>query len=102
LKQTGSSANKVLLNEFKNRKLAVFAKRCTRMAVCLVDMCPEDPLFSWPTLTEEMERLVSEGRGKDFIDSLSKMEEAEDRDRLVRFASNLPNLLIFGIDPLFR
>lgn len=51
-------------------------------------MCPEDPLFSWPTFTEEFEGLVREGRRPDFVSSLKQINDDPDRmDRLVRFVS---------------
>lgn len=88
--KTGNSANKVLVSDFSNPKLAIFAKRCARMATCIVDMCPQDTLFSWPTLKEEMERLVEEGRGDEFIKDLAEINKDPNlRDRLVRFVSHL-------------
>lgn len=77
---------KVLLSEFENRKLALFAKRCARAATCLVTMCPEDPLYSWPIFMEEIEGLVREGRCPDFMASLKCINDDPDcRDKLVRF-----------------
>lgn len=84
-------SDKVLLSEFENPKLALFAKCCARLATCLVTMCPEDALFSWPTFTEEFERLVKEGRRPDFVASLEKInDDSEHRDKLVRFVSDIP------------
>jgi len=52
-------------------------------------MCPEDPLYSWPTFTEEFERLVKEGRCLDFVESLEQTNgDPEGRDKLVRFVSD--------------
>ena len=91
--KTGKRANgtsKVLLSSFSKPKLAIFAKRCTRMATCIVNMCPEDPLFSWSTLKEEIERLVEEGRGEEFVKDLAEIDTDRSlSDRLVRFVSNL-------------
>ena len=59
--------------------------------MCLVTMCPEDPLYSWPTFTEEFERLVKEGRRPDFVESLEQINgDPESRDKLVRFVSDTP------------
>lgn len=81
-------SSKVLLSEFANPKLARLAKRCARMATCTVNMCPEDPLFSWPTFTDEIERLVKEGRGSDLVESLKTVnDDPEGRDKLVKFVS---------------
>ena len=83
---------KALVADFDDPQLAIFAKRCARMATCLVNMCPEDPLFGWPTLTEEMERLVSEGRGDEFLQSLDKMKALpKARDQLIRFVGKFPS-----------
>lgn len=80
---------KVLLSDFENQKLALFAKRCAQVATCLITMCPEDPLFSWPTFTEEIEVLVKEGRCPDFVASLEQINsDPESRDKLVRFVSD--------------
>lgn len=88
------NSGKVLLSEFDNRKLALFAKRCARAATCLVSMCPEDPLFSWPTFTEEFEALVTEGRRPDFVVSLKQInDDPEHRDKLVRFVSETQSFL---------
>ncbi|KAE9384479.1 hypothetical protein BT96DRAFT_1098130, partial [Gymnopus androsaceus JB14] len=79
-------SHKVLLSEFENRKLALFAKCCARKATCLVAMCPEDPLYSWPTFTEEFERLVKEGRCLDFVESLEQINgDPEGRDKLMNY-----------------
>jgi len=52
-------------------------------------MCPEDPLYSWPTFTEEFERLVKEGRCLDLVESLEQINgDPEGRDKLVRFVSD--------------
>jgi hypothetical protein len=88
--KNGNGASKVLVSDFNNPKLAIFAKRCARMATCIVNMCPGDPHFSWPTLKEEVERLVQEGRGDEFINDLAEMsKDVKLRDQLVRFVSNL-------------
>ena len=84
------STNKVLVMDFKNHKLAIFAKHCTQMATCIVNMCPDDPLFSWPVFTEEIERLVDKGRGDNFVASLEEINrDLESRDRLIRFVSKM-------------
>lgn len=96
-------SDKVLLSEFENPKLALFAKCCTRLATCSVNMCPEDALFSWPTFTEEFERLMMEGRCPDFVGSLDKINagDGEQRDKLVRFVSAIPEIdaLFIGHQP---
>ncbi|KAE9397018.1 hypothetical protein BT96DRAFT_941261 [Gymnopus androsaceus JB14] len=93
-------SSKVLLSEFANPKLARLAKCCARMATCTVNMCPEDPLFSWPTFTNKIERLVKEGRGSDLVESLKIVnDDPERKDKLVKFTlgekliSTLPNTL---------
>lgn len=87
-RKRNGNCSKALASDFSNPRLAVFAKRCTRMATCIVDMCPQDPLFSWPTFTEEIERLVNEGRGQDFVEALANISEDPNlRDHLVRFVS---------------
>ena len=54
-------------------------------------MCPEDPLYSWPTFMEEFERLVKEGRRPDFVGLLEQINgDPESRDKLVRFVSDTP------------
>jgi hypothetical protein len=86
----GSRAQKILVSDFENTKLAVFAKRCARMATCIDNMCPEDNLFAWPIFTEEMERLNNEGRADQFLASLAEINEDPNvRDNLVRFVSDL-------------
>lgn len=83
------NSGKVLLSKFDNRKLALIAKRCARAATCLVSMCPEDPLFSWPIFTEEFEELVREGRRPDFVASLKQInDDPEHRDKLIRFVND--------------
>lgn len=53
-------------------------------------MCPEDPLFSWPTFTEEFEELVRAGRCPDFVPALKQInDDAEYRDKLVRFVHEI-------------
>ncbi|KAE9384518.1 hypothetical protein BT96DRAFT_950510 [Gymnopus androsaceus JB14] len=59
-----------------------------RWQLCTVNMCPEDPLFSWPTFTDEIERLVKEGRGADLVESLKTVnDDPEGRDKLVKFVN---------------
>lgn len=85
-----NGTSKVLISSFSSPKLAIFAKRCTRMATCIVNMCPEDPLFSWSTLKEEMKRLVEEGRGEEFVKDLAEINKDPNlSNRLVHFVSNL-------------
>ena len=86
----GSSSNKVLTSDFENSELAILAKRCARMATCVVNMCPQDPLFSWPIFTEEIKRLVlvDQGRGDALVTSLAEInKDPEAKDQLVRFVS---------------
>ncbi|KIK60607.1 hypothetical protein GYMLUDRAFT_244179 [Collybiopsis luxurians FD-317 M1] len=82
----GRGSCKILVSDFKDPKLAIFAKRCVRLATCTVQMCPDDPLFSWPTFTEEMEMLGNEGRADRFLQSLAEINKNIDvRDQFLRF-----------------
>lgn len=82
------SGDKVRLSDFQQRALPLFARRCVRMATCIIHMCPEDPLFAWPIFMEEMEQLVSDGGGDDMVSYLAEINKSIDaRDQLVRFVS---------------
>jgi hypothetical protein len=84
------SNSKVKLSEFLDAKLPLFAKRCARMATCIVDLCPEEKLFSWPVFTEEIHRLGEEGRADSFLEYLDEIKEDPDtRDRFLTFVSDL-------------
>ncbi|KIK58860.1 hypothetical protein GYMLUDRAFT_60411 [Collybiopsis luxurians FD-317 M1] len=37
-------SSKILLSDFKDSKLTLFAKHCAQVSACVVNMCPEDPL----------------------------------------------------------
>ncbi|KIK49781.1 hypothetical protein GYMLUDRAFT_253574 [Collybiopsis luxurians FD-317 M1] len=77
-------SNKVLLSEFADPKLALFAKRCARAATCIINMCPEDPSFCMPVFLEEMDRLRAEGRAEQLLESLAKIDKDPDtRDPIV-------------------
>ena len=65
-------SSKILLSMFRDHRLATFAKCCTRVATCLVNMCPEDKMFSWPTFIEEI-GIVDEGKGDKFVASLAEI-----------------------------
>ena len=94
-KNDKTSSSKVLLSEFKNQKLALFAKRCARTATCTINMCPEDAFFCWPVLKEELDGLVDEGRAEDFLVSLKEIKGDPDlRDRLLRFVSCLYSVAV--------
>lgn len=83
-----SSSNKVLLSNFKSPRLALFAKRCARMATCMINLCPDDKLFCWPVFKEEIDRLASEGRGDALVATLAEVnKEPEMRDQLLHFVS---------------
>lgn len=80
---------KILLSDFIDEKLAIFGKHCARMAVCTVNMCPEDPFFCWPTFSEEIERLGNEGRAGKFLKSLEEINRDPDvQEQFVRFVSD--------------
>ena len=84
----GSSSNKVLTSDFENSKLAILAKCCAQMATCVVNMYPQDPLFSWPIFMEEIKRLVDQGRGDALVTSLAEInKDPEVKNQLVRFVS---------------
>ena len=88
--KSGRGVIKILVSDFEDQKLAIFAKRCARMATCIVHMCPENSLFCWPTFTQELERLGNEGRADQLLKSLAMInKDLEVRDQLVRFVSNL-------------
>lgn len=89
LKKRNDSNSKVKLSEFLDAKLPLFAKRCARMATCIVDLCPEEKLFSWPVFTEEIHRLGEEGRADSFLEYLDEIKEDPDtRDRFLTFVSD--------------
>ncbi|KIK50410.1 hypothetical protein GYMLUDRAFT_65282 [Collybiopsis luxurians FD-317 M1] len=48
---------KVLLSQFKDEKLALFAKHCAQVAACVDNMCPKDKLACWSTFKEEVDCL---------------------------------------------
>ena len=88
-KSDSNASNKVLLSDFKSKRLALFAKRCARAATCTVHLCPDDSLFCWPMFTEEVERMADAGRGEALIEALAELQEEPDgRDRLLRFVSD--------------
>lgn len=69
----------------------------------MVTMCPEDPLFSWPIFTEELEGLVREGRCPDFVPSLEQINnDPECRDKLIRFVGAISCDYDFMLTQLLR
>lgn len=84
-----NGTSKVLLTDFENTKLAIFAKRSARMSACIDNMFPEETIKCWSTFEEEMERLSEEGRAQSFLESLDNMSNDPDaRDQLLRFVSD--------------
>ncbi|KAF5380310.1 hypothetical protein D9757_007981 [Collybiopsis confluens] len=87
-KKVKGGSQKILVSDFSNRKLAVFAKRCARAATCVVNMFPEDPTFCWEILTEEIQLLAAEGRAESFLESLQEISyNVDERDLFLRFMS---------------
>jgi len=77
---------KILLKAFDYPPLALFAKRCCRMATCIVDMYPENPHFAWDTFSAELKRLSDEGRGHDMLEALKEIaQDGDKKDDLIRF-----------------
>ncbi|KAJ3727854.1 hypothetical protein C8R42DRAFT_638949 [Lentinula raphanica] len=69
-----SHSSKIRASDFDNPRLAIFAKRTTRMATCLVNLCPEDSTFMWSMFKEELAKLIAERRGVGYLSSLRKIE----------------------------
>ncbi|KAF5361222.1 hypothetical protein D9757_013234 [Collybiopsis confluens] len=87
LKQ-GAGSQKILKTDFEYIPLALFAKRCTRLATCIINMFPEDPNFAVDLFSSELVRLSEEGRGDEMIAALDKVSKNVcTRDRLLRFMS---------------
>ena len=77
---------KTLLANFKDQKLPLFAKRCVREAICLVNMFPEDSLFAWETFHCEIGQLVADSEGEELLEALAAIRpHAHTRNELVRF-----------------
>jgi len=88
-------SRKILLSDFSYPPLAVFAKRCCRMATCIVNMYPESSCFAWETFSTELKRLSDEGRGQKMLCALKDIaEDGDKKDELIRFVSFLPCSLV--------
>jgi len=85
---SSGATRKILKTDFAYPPLALFAKRCCRMATCIIDMYPENPHFSWKTFSNELERLTDEGRGTDMLEALMAIADNGDKkDELIRFVN---------------
>ncbi|KIK57125.1 hypothetical protein GYMLUDRAFT_247378 [Collybiopsis luxurians FD-317 M1] len=77
---------KVLTTDFALPKLALFAKWCTWMAACIVDMYPAENLFAMPILAAELQWQVKEGQGKKLHKALNAIVgDVEKMDKLTHF-----------------
>ena len=100
------TGNKILLGDFAYPPLALFAKRCCRMATCVVDMFPENAFFAWDTFTDQFQQVVDEGRGKEMIEALKVVvDDGDKKDELIRFVRfffrTLSLLLCLPLDELW-
>lgn len=87
---------KIVLGDFSHPKVALLAKRCTRMATCVIDMFPDSPMFAWDMFSAEIKCMHSDGSGNSYIDGLAQMSgDADRRDDLLRFVRGCsePDLL---------
>jgi hypothetical protein len=101
-RKSNTHTQKVLESHFKNQKLAKLAKQCTRMATCVVNLCPEDSLFCWPIFEDEVKRFEEEGRAKGFLESLAEINGNPDaRDQLLRLVNVLARQTYLFTDTYF-
>ncbi|KAF5388791.1 hypothetical protein D9757_005570 [Collybiopsis confluens] len=81
---------KILETDFPDPRLPRFAKRCTRMATCILDLFPTDRMFSWQLFSDELQKIISDGLGDDLSDALL----AVSRNSLLR--TNLVTYMNYG------
>lgn len=81
---------KVLLSDLEDPVLAQFAKRCARMATCVVDMFPSDSFFAWDLFSAQVDKMEEEGMGNNMGASLDALSENQlERIKLVKYVSVL-------------
>jgi hypothetical protein len=91
------SARKIVQEDFDYPPVAILAKRCARMATCIIEMFPEEPLFAWELFSNEIAKHAQEGRGDEMVKALSAIAaDGNKRDELIRFVS----FLFFGFHSL--
>ncbi|KAF5345722.1 hypothetical protein D9757_014963 [Collybiopsis confluens] len=81
---------KILETDFPDPRLPRFAKRCTRMATCILDLFPTDRMFSWQLFSDELQKIISDGLGDDLSEALL----AVSRNSLLR--TNLVTYMNYG------
>lgn len=87
------TSRKILLSDFHFPKVALLAKRCTRMACCILDMFPEDPTVAWALFSSEIKKMAEHDSGNAYVMALAAIkEDVNKRDELIRFVS--PSLLL--------
>jgi hypothetical protein len=89
---------KVVQDDFEVPQLALFAKRCVRMATCIDVMYSDNPLFAWPIFSQELTRLSEHGRGDELVAALAAMEgKGLEKDNLVKFVNLSIPLFVYHL-----
>lgn len=95
-----SGGSKVVLEAFqtpRRQDVALFGRRTSRLAACLVDMFPETPFVVWPTFVEQLGKLPMEKEGNKERDNVHVQaferltSSSSMKSDAVKFVCNVPS-----------